>query len=184
VHVEIYTDGSGTTRDSPACIGVVVIGNGYSLVEVSEYVGPGSNNTAELRAIRRGLYLAQVRFGLAQPATLYTDSRYALGCIAGTLRPNHEHEKLVDAIRAQLRRMPAVKLEHVDGHAGIPGNELADFLAGEARQRFLAAHPAEAVRLDARTMKKRPEGTYRRRPLLERELAAFKDTSATPAATG
>lgn len=137
IALDIYCDGSGTHQLGPACIGVVVMLDAEPIVEVSEYVGDGTNNVAELRAIRRALYLAHAIGGPAVDAVIYSDSEYAIGSLTKEWTPR-ANDKLVIAMRAQFARMPSARLVHVDGHAGILGNEIADWLAGCARRRHLA----------------------------------------------
>lgn len=143
--LQVYADGSGTHHaDSPACIGVVVADEtGRILVESSAVICTGTNNVAELWAIRRALYL--IRWvahdgparGIDTPAVIYTDSQYAIGSTRG----EYNTKKNVDLVReiqgVYAMHEGCVSLEHVKGHDGNPGNELADWLAGRARHRVL-----------------------------------------------
>lgn len=138
--LQVWTDGSGTHARGPACIGVVLVGDaGEILCEASEYVCDGTNNVAELRAIRRGLYLASEMVGFRWPVTVYSDSEYAIGSCTKPWTPNRNRE-LVLALRKQCKQFTMLRFEHVRGHAGIYFNELADWLAGEARRRFFVSH--------------------------------------------
>lgn len=136
--IDVFCDGSGTIAQGPACIGVVLFVDGESLVEASEHVGSGTNNVAELRAIRRAMYLLEHTVGLAAPATVCSDSAYALGIISDNAWFPNANAELVLACRNQLARFSALRLLHCDGHAGIFGNTVADWLAGEARARWFA----------------------------------------------
>lgn len=140
MELAIYTDGSGThVADGPACIGVVVFASSEVVLEASEHVGPGTNNVAELRAIRRGLFLAEQLGALDLPVTLYSDSEYSIGAITARSWELRANRELVEAIRRQVDRFAFLRFVHVDGHAGIFGNERADWLAGSARRRYLAS---------------------------------------------
>jgi ribonuclease HI len=142
-HWSIYCDGSGTYHsDSPACIGTVIVApNGWLVAEMSRFIELGSNNVAELRAIQWGLeLLAECSpLGPAQPAVLYSDSIYALGIARGDFTPKANHQLCVDVQWRAAEHAPYVTYQHVKGHAGIAGNELADWLAGLARRRHLFA---------------------------------------------
>lgn len=147
---DIYVDGSGTHHDdSPACIGVVVAANGMIMAELSRHVGPGTNMVAELEAIRWGMRL----FGTIHPsgrqggAILYSDNTAAIGLADGyfTARINADLARSVHAVR---REFPYVEIQHVKGHAGDPGNDLADWLAGLARARVLGASVKRRRRVD------------------------------------
>lgn len=138
-----YCDGSGTYHaDSPACVGVVICDpDGRVLCESSAHIGPGTNNMAELWAIRRALWLLRqvAPLGRHQPAVLYTDSEYAIGITTSAYRPT-KNVDLAWEVAKSYGKHGAVALRHVRGHAGIPGNELADWLATQARIRaFVAA---------------------------------------------
>lgn len=149
--IDVWTDGSGTFAHGPACIGVVVIDGGELVCEASEFVGLGTNNVAELRAIRRGLYLAAEIAGFGARVTVHSDSEYALGAIARPEFTPHANEALVCALRRQAAAFSRLSFEHVKGHSGVALNELADWLAGRARASYLARQGI------ARKLRRRPE---------------------------
>jgi len=135
----VFTDGSGTHIESdPACIGVAIFDKGTLVYECGEYVGAGTNNVAELRAVRRALRVLLDRYGEHVCATVYCDSKYAIGCVTNASWDIQANEKLVQAIRDQYSELSNVEIVHIDGHAGIPGNEFADYLAWSARVAFFA----------------------------------------------
>jgi ribonuclease HI len=146
VLLEAWTDGSGTTDENPAGIGVVITRRHVVICEASEHIGNGSNNVAELRAIARALTLARLIAGdRAAGLTVRSDSEFALGAIrpGSTWRIRKDAlADLVEQMRAEVCRWPHLRLEHVKGHAGDPGNERADFLAGRARKAAVAARRA------------------------------------------
>ena len=137
----------------PAGIGVVLLWRDIVLVEVGDPIGVGTNIVAELRALRRALYLASTMFP-AVPVTVYSDSEWALrACV-----PNCDWhirdtalESLVKAIRRQFVEHGNVTYRHCKGHRGlkdaagdlaeeriIRGNNRADELAGEGRKKNVA----------------------------------------------
>lgn len=148
----IYTDGSGTVAAKLAAIGVVVCLGEEIVAEVSECIGPGTNNVAEVRAIGRALAMARAITGSRDAAvTIRSDSEFALGAVAPgstwQLRANPALAALALAVRAEVARWPHLTLEHVPGHAGVPGNERADALAGRARKTAIARAQGNVVDL-------------------------------------
>jgi ribonuclease HI len=130
-----YTDGSGTTADLPCGAGVVVYDGLVAVVEASVHLGNGTNNHAELGAVRVALWLCGESWLRARPLVVRSDSMYAITTLRApydtdTRAPNGE---LINTIRRRLHARGRVTLEHVHGHRGEPGNERADRLAGEAR---------------------------------------------------
>lgn len=126
--VVIYTDGSGT--GGPAGIGVVIEETGKEGVLIGEAIGNATNNVAELKAIWRGL---QAFPDVTREIVIRTDSMYSIGVLTENwkLRKNVE---LIKDIRQNLAwREKKVVFQHVAGHAGIEGNEMADKLANQAR---------------------------------------------------
>jgi ribonuclease HI len=143
MNLEAWTDGSGTTGDRPAGIGVVVLRDAEPIVEASAAIGLGTNNIAEVRAIGRALALV---FAVTRtrdvPVTIRSDSEFALGSVrpgsSWRVTSNPALAALVEAVRREASRWPHLRLEHVPGHAGHQWNERADVLAGRARKAAVA----------------------------------------------
>lgn len=123
----IYTDGACTGNPGPAGLGVVLRHKGREKV-LSEYLGQGTNNIAELTAILRALELLKRS---DMPVRIYTDSQYAQGLFVKGWKARANQE-LVEKVRKMLRAFRDLKIIYVPGHAGVPGNERADQLAREA----------------------------------------------------
>ncbi|ACN16306.1 RnhA2 [Desulforapulum autotrophicum HRM2] len=122
----IYTDGACSGNPGPAGSGVVVIQNDIIVHEISESLGPATNNIAELTAIKLGIEF--VKDHHETPVTLYTDSRYAIGILTMNWKAKANVE-LVESIRKLMKPFKRLKVVHVKGHSGHPGNERADLLA-------------------------------------------------------
>ena len=123
----IFTDGASSGNPGPAGIGVV-LRFGSHKKEISEYIGPATNNIAELRAIQAGL-LAVKKTDL--PVRLFTDSSYAYGVLALGWKAKANSE-MVQSIKKTLKKFKNLEIVKVKGHAGDKGNERADFLATSA----------------------------------------------------
>ena len=93
--------------------------------ELSEFLGRGTNNIAELTAILRA---AQAATDPATPMRLYTDSSYSIGVLTKGWKAKKNVE-LVAEVRAAIAQLEDIELIHVRGHAGVPLNERADELA-------------------------------------------------------
>jgi ribonuclease HI len=128
--VVVYADGACSGNPGPAGVGVVVV-DGDRRAELSEYLGIGTNNIAELTAILRAA--ERVCGGPARQVHIYTDSSYAIGVLSKGWRAK-ANQRLVADVQAALRKLAAVTLHHVPGHAGVPLNERADELARLAVQ--------------------------------------------------
>lgn len=126
-----YTDGSGTTGKKPAGIGVY-IEDGDKKTFIAENIGLGTNNVAELTAIWRALRAFP---NLHKRILIRSDSEYAIGILTEPNWCAQANPELVRRIREDLRLRGAnVQIEHVDGHSGVEGNELADALATMGRK--------------------------------------------------
>jgi ribonuclease HI len=127
----VWTDGACTGNPGPMGIGVVLLCNGEQ-TELSEYLGIGTNNIAELTAIERGLEMAEkIAPKRDRPIRVYTDSAYSIGVLSLGWKAKANQE-LVARIRKQLTGFPDVLFVKVAGHAGIPENERCDELARAA----------------------------------------------------
>jgi ribonuclease HI len=122
-----YCDGACSGNPGPAGLGVVIL-EGSIRTEISEPLGEGTNNIAELTAIERVLDTAP---DPGRPLVIYTDSEYAIGVLSKGWKAK-ANVALVERVRERLAKRPATRLVHVRGHAGIELNERADELAREA----------------------------------------------------
>ncbi len=122
-----YADGACSGNPGPAGLGVVVI-DGDLRVELSEYLGEGTNNIAELNAILRALDEVADR---ERPLVIHTDSQYSIGVLEKGWKAKANVE-LIQRVREALSIRPHTRLKYVPGHAGVILNERADALAREA----------------------------------------------------
>jgi ribonuclease HI len=143
-----YTDGSGTVAHRPAGAGVVVYDDGVAVLEASRALGLGTNNHAELSAIRVALALTDE--WRARTLTIRTDSEYCIGVLTDPRGPQRgqRNGRLIHLIRLAMEGREIV-FEWVKGHAKIEGNCRADHLAGLARRRQLAPVAAAPTQGDA-----------------------------------
>jgi ribonuclease HI len=123
----IHTDGSCFGNPGPAGIGVTLEWKGH-VKEISRYLGEGTNNIAELTAIR--VALEEVRHRDV-PVRLHTDSAYAIGVLSEGWRAK-ENRELVASIQALMREFGDLQFVKVRGHSGHPENERVDQLARDA----------------------------------------------------
>lgn len=128
----IYTDGACTGNPGPAGLGVVII-DGEDRNEISEYLGQGTNNIAELTAILRAL--EEVPAGQRdRTVAVHSDSSYSIGLLTKNWKAKANKE-LVATLRELAGKFSDLRLIKVKGHAGVPENERADELAREAVER-------------------------------------------------
>lgn len=127
--VIVYTDGACTGNPGPAGIGVVIL-DGKERRELSEYLGHGTNNVAELMAIVRALEESP----RDRTVVVHADSSYALGLLGKGWKAKANQE-LVERMRKLAREFRDLRLVKVAGHAGVSENERADQLARAAVSR-------------------------------------------------
>ena len=125
--IHVWTDGACTGNPGPAGLGVVIV-DGAERKEISEYLGPGTNNIAELTAILRGLQSVTDK---ARPVVVYSDSQYSIGLLTQAWKAKANVE-LVEQLRALCREFADLRFVKVAGHSGIPLNERTDQLARDA----------------------------------------------------
>lgn len=129
--LHVYTDGACTGNPGPMGLGVVILDLGTpgqpGRREISEYLGMGTNNIAELTAIHRGLE----ELPRDRPVVVYSDSAYAIGLLSQNWKAKANQE-LVARLRQLLRGFSSVRFVKVAGHAGVPENERCDELARTA----------------------------------------------------
>jgi len=122
--VQIWTDGACSGNPGPAGLGVVII-DGKQRKELSEYLGEGTNNIAELTAILRGLSLVTDR---TRPVIVYSDSQYSIGLLTQNWKAKKNVE-LVHQLRELTQQFSDLRFVKVAAHSGISLNERVDQLA-------------------------------------------------------
>ena len=101
---------------------------GARIRHVSESLGHGTNNIAELTAILRALRMVK---NPEIPVVVYTDSQYALGVLSLGWKAK-QNRVLVEDIRREMQRFREVRFVKVAGHADIHLNNMADELARDS----------------------------------------------------
>ncbi len=123
-----YTDGACTGNPGPMGVGVVLWDPlTKTRRELSEYLGSGTNNIAELVAIQRALELSPPD----RTVIVHSDSSYSLGLL-GLGWKAKANQALVAELREVAKSRPGMRLVKVAGHSGVPENERADELARTA----------------------------------------------------
>jgi ribonuclease HI len=125
--IHVWTDGGANPNPGPAGIGVVIV-DGEQKKELSEFLGHGTNQIAELTAILRGLQEIDDR---SRPVVVYSDSAYSIGLLTQNWKAKANVE-LVGKLRALCAMFEDLRFVKVAGHAGIALNERVDQLAGAA----------------------------------------------------
>jgi ribonuclease HI len=128
--IQIWTDGGANPNPGPSGIGVVIL-DGDRTQELSEFIGQGTNQIAELTAILRGLQEIKDR---SRPVVVYSDSAYSIGLLTQGWKAKANVE-LVMKLRELCRMFEDLRFVKVAGHAGIALNERVDELATGAIQR-------------------------------------------------
>ena len=96
--IHVWTDGACQPNPGPAGLGVVII-DGAQRKELSEFLGTGTNNIAELTAILRGLESVEDK---TRPVVVYSDSEYSIGVLTKAWKPKKNVE-LIAELRAVCR---------------------------------------------------------------------------------
>jgi len=130
--IKIYTDGASSGNPGPAGIGALLI-FGDKRKEISQYIGQGTNNIAELSAIKVALQELKRK---DLPVRIFSDSSYCIGLLAKGWKPKKNQELVAD-IKKLMKTFPDLEFIKVKGHAGIKENEVADFLATSAIKKGL-----------------------------------------------
>lgn len=154
--VNIYCDGACDPNPGQAGTGIAIYRQG-ALAELwyGLYNPAGTNNTAELLGLHHALEFARAAVAEQLSVAIHCDSKYAIDCITtwafgwkakGWTRKGGEIKNLEliqEAHALYLEIAGSVQVLHVQGHAGIEGNELADrmsMLAVERRETGLVRY--------------------------------------------
>lgn len=122
--VEVYTDGACSGNPGPCGYGLL-IREGDKYREIAQYLGHGTNNIAELMAIKVALENIEDK---SKPVRIYSDSSYSIGVLVRGWKAKANRELILET-RKLIEDFDDLKLIKVKGHAGQPLNERADDLA-------------------------------------------------------
>ena len=129
---EFWVDGacSGNQYKGPQPTGggIVAQCDGHAR-EWAVPLGPGTNQTAELRIVSEAL--KHVKDPANADVTVYSDSAYAIGCLTKAWKPKANLEAIAEA-KTLIARCGRFKMVKVSGHSGHTENERADKLAVSA----------------------------------------------------
>jgi len=124
----VYTDGACRGNPGPAGLGAILL-SGSHRKELSEYLGPrGTNNIAELMAVRRALEEIKQR---ERTVIVHTDSTYVIGVLSRNWKAKANRE-LILATRKLMKDFADLRFIKVLAHSGVPENERADELGNIA----------------------------------------------------
>lgn len=125
--IQVWTDGGCRPNPGPGGLGVVIVDQGVQR-ELAEYLGPSTNNIAELSAILRGLQEVPDK---QRTVVVYTDSTYSIGSLTKPWKPKKNIELIAD-IKRLTSQFADLRFVKVAAHSGIPLNERVDHLVGVA----------------------------------------------------
>lgn len=130
--IEVYTDGSGTSRGSAGGWAYLLVRDGNLAGGWAGSEADATNNTMELTAAISGLYNAMTVMEPGEEVVLCSDSEYVLGLAAGKFEPS-ANVQLAHRVR-RLAQATGSRFRHVDGHSGNEFNEMCDTWAGLRRK--------------------------------------------------
>lgn len=123
----LHTDGGARGNPGPAAIGFVLAEVGSLPILYKEYIGTGTNNQAEYRALLAGVTRAKQE-GI-QDITCYLDSELVVKQVRGEYRvKNPDLQQLLARIKEILPSFSSVTFEHIPRAK----NAQADKLVNEA----------------------------------------------------
>ncbi|PKG96188.1 ribonuclease H family protein [Paraglaciecola sp. MB-3u-78] len=145
--IQIYTDGACDPNPGATGSGLVVYEYGKLTTLKYGYHSPkGTNNTAELIALREAIKLAHYYIEKGQPVEILSDSDYSLKAVfvwsegwekknwtKGGSAPIQNLELIKECYALSRPLIGKVQMTHVRAHLGTEGNELADRLSVQAQ---------------------------------------------------
>jgi ribonuclease HI len=144
MEIQVFSDGSATTKDKPGGWGSVIIVNGSLHKELSGHLEKATNNDAELYAAIKGLdYVMELvcsnpsSFPQEHDITLISDSEIILNWANGKYKFKQVDKlPLYDHLRRLVKKLN-VKTKWVKGHGTDVNNIRCDKLANNARKNIL-----------------------------------------------
>ena len=143
-NLTIYCDGACSGNPGFAGSGLAIYKNNKKPVLLyGAFVENGTNNIAELNALLKALQIASQNIS-EEKIIIFSDSKYSIDCIktwAYSWKKNGWSKKGGEIKNLELIKEAhflyediknSIELNHVKGHSGVEGNELADRMAVNA----------------------------------------------------
>ena len=140
-HIKIYCDGACSGNPGEAGSGLAIYSNKKNPVLLyGAYEKDGTNNIAELNALYQALLIAR-QSNNQNIISIFSDSKYSIDCITnwaygwkakGWIKRGGEIKNLElikEAHYLYEKLKDKIEINHVKGHSGVEGNELADRMA-------------------------------------------------------
>lgn len=140
-HIKIYCDGACSGNPGNAGSGLAIYSNKKNpILLYGAYEEEGTNNIAELNALHQALVIAR-QTNSQNIISIFSDSKYAIDCIttwAYSWKKNGWSKKggeiknlelIIEAHTLYEKLKNKIEINHVKGHSGVEGNELADRMA-------------------------------------------------------
>lgn len=125
--IEAWIDGACSGNPGPMGAGIILKSDKGHYKELSIPLGQGTNNRAELLALKMALEQLKIP---GSEVTVYTDSALVVGIFSQNWKAKTNLD-IVEEIKKLLQNFH-VTFVHVNGHGGIELNEKADKLAKSA----------------------------------------------------
>ncbi len=137
--IRVWVDGSNDNYHTKiAAIGIVAKYKGKTIT-IGEYIGTGTNNVAELMAIKIALQKLHKRYHDI-PVIIYSDSQYAIGAVTGKHKKVKANKELITEVKAEIKRFRSVKIKWVKGHGSCKEHNEADRIARKVFREMKKLH--------------------------------------------
>jgi len=124
-----YVDGACRGNPGPAGVGAVISIPLDHTHEICEYIGPATNNVAELSAIEHVLDWVIYQRSTGYRVRIFSDSRYAIGVLTNPSWRPKKNVALIERIKRKVGQFASLEISYVPGE-----DNPADILAKTASQ--------------------------------------------------
>lgn len=136
--LEIFTDGACSGNPGPAGIGVIITEQGKIVAEISEDIGPATNNIAEYTAVIYALQEALIR--RADEVLLCTDSELLYKQVLGIYEvKNANIQPLFSQIKHLIKGFRRFTIRHVPREQNKDADRLAKKAISKEQTKVVAS---------------------------------------------